>query len=667
MRNRIIFICFLVGSVLTMFLYQQSQEKYDKGYLDYFGTKKELTEEEKDWLSNQDKLVFGANIYFAPLSYKENGVYKGFFIDYIQILSEELKKDIEIVDLKNNEAEEKLTNQEIDFCIMHYTQKNEAFAEFTLPIILGKGALCTKADMNILSIKDVKNKKILMTAAVKDFIKTSENKTVIADNLELGVNKLIKGEADVLIGEETVVVYYLKEKEKYDAYRFAPTTVYKKNYIIGVYEDNELLKSILNKTVQNIALKGTIKDLQLKWFGLYSSLSHENISDRIAIIMLIIFTAMASVFYFFYESNKSLYSELEQRMEQLTNSKNDLQTTFDGVTYQMVEINKELEIININKALSKQLNMSKNSIIGSKLQKVLKADQDTQAALENTIHSTFQSGKEQKVEISFDRKIYEASTFPLHDAKDRIYKLLLMMNDVSRSRATERQMIQDNKMIAIGQLAAGVAHEIRNPLGLIRNYCYILKNGGIENEEVRSKALEVIERSVEKSGGIINNLLNFSRISSDKWEEIYLFQFINDLIVFEKNLLKENKVEIELECDNKKLMIYTNTESLEIIIVNLISNSVDAMTKGGKVSISCYLDHDKIHIQISDEGEGIPKEIIDNIFNPFFTTKNNGKGTGLGLYIVYNEVQKLGGEIQVDSKVHEGTVFTIRLPYERGE
>lgn len=669
MRNRIIFACFLLCAILIMFLYQQSQEKYNKGYLDYFKAEKQITTEEKEWLETKDKLVFGADAFFEPLGYEERGKYTGFFADYIHEISKKLNKEIEIKFIENNKIQQELMSGGIDFTIMRYSYKGEQYAEFSYPIIKATGVLCSNLDLSYSDLNELKYKTIIITKDDVDFVildKSNNVRYIYANNLKEGVDMLVKGQGHALIGEEIVIAHYLYEKDLYDEYYFAPIRVYQKNYVLSVHDENIMLKSILNKMVQNIPMDGTLKNLQLKWFGFSASLVHENISDRMAIFMLIIFTALATVFYFFYEINKSLYSELEERMEQLTISKNDLQTTFDGVSYLMIEIDKNRNIQNINKAFSRQLKISKNKAIGEKLYNILKLNQNNKILLNNVIKATFDLGKEGKAEINYDGKIYEASIYPLRDARDRISKSLLMLNDVSRARAAERQMIQNNKMIAVGQLAAGVAHEIRNPLGLIRNYCYVLKNEGMANKEIREKAISVIERAVEKSGAIINNLLNFSRISSNRWEEINVYQFINSFISLEKNILEKNKINLILDFD-KSINIYTITEAFEIIMVNLISNAVDAIKSGGEIRISCHLEKDVIIVQFSDTGEGIPPKIIDNIFNPFFTTKENGKGTGLGLYIVYNEVQKLGGDIQVESVLNKGTVFTITLPNQRGE
>ena len=239
-----------------------------------------------------------------------------------------------------------------------------------------------------------------------------------------------------------------------------------------------------------------------------------------------------------------------------------------------------------------------------------------------------------------------------------------MAMDVTREKMAERQLLQDNKMIAVGQLAAGVAHEIRNPLGIIRNYCYVLKT--MSDDSVKEKAIEQIEKSVDKSGAIINSLLNFSRVSSSNGETINVEEHIWSLIQLNYNILKKKNIDLEVICD-EDIWTYLAVESLDMILINLISNATDAMSENGSLTIRVIRYQESFEIDVEDTGCGIEEDILQDIFNPFFTTKGNKKGNGLGLYIVYNEVNKLNGTIEVESKVGEGTKFKLILPLSEEE
>jgi len=390
------------------------------------------------------------------------------------------------------------------------------------------------------------------------------------------------------------------------------------------------------------------------------------ISERTMIIIYIFVLVAGCLLYMIYESYRVIYSELADRMEMLDASINDLQTTYNSVEMFMIEIDSDFNIININDALSDYIGKKKSSIIGKKVNSVLSLEGKTMEDLTTGVQKTFENHNKQRMEIENNGKVYEAFISPLTDAKDRVKKVLLMLNDVTNARAIERQMLQDNKMIAVGQLAAGVAHEIRNPLGIIRNYCYILKNGSDYDQTVLEKAITSIEKAVDKSSRIIDNLLDFSRISNNTREWTNLNRFLQSIVLLEQNMLLIKNIRVAILCD-EDFEIWTIPESLEIIMINLIINAVDAMPSGGEIKIHCQYDQETYRIIVSDTGSGISETHIGSIFNPFFTTKEKRDGSGLGLYIVYNETEKLGGKIEVESQLGAGTIFTMTFPLKRGE
>lgn len=276
------------------------------------------------------------------------------------------------------------------------------------------------------------------------------------------------------------------------------------------------------------------------------------------------------------------------------------------------------------------------------------------------IHQGVVTGLEQKKELSALKKLYNFRVFPLENSKGKIIKVLVTIQDITKEKMMERQMIQDNKMIAVGQLAAGVAHEIRNPLGLIRNYCYVLKT----SEDQKEKAISVIEKAVDRSGRIIDNLLNFSRSSNHQMVKIKLEKHIHEILSLQRNRALKEDIQLEINCASD-LEILVLVECIDMILINLTINAMDAIAgtqTEGKVVIHCIAEEDYVMIKVRDNGEGIPKENLEEIFNPFFTTKEKRDGNGLGLYIVYNEVKKMNGEIFVESELAKGTEFTVKIP-----
>lgn len=397
---------------------------------------------------------------------------------------------------------------------------------------------------------------------------------------------------------------------------------------------------------------------------LYYNYFHQGINDdysrKVKIVIFIFAVTFICASYIVYESYRIMYSEMKERMEMITESKNDLQTTYNSLSMFMIEIGSDYSIVNVNEAVCRYLDRQRYHILGRNFA-TLEFSEPATEILKKLVDDTFATGVNGKGELESDGQIFEISTFPMQDTYDKLKRVLLTMNDVTQVRAIYRQMLQENKMTAVGQLAAGVAHEIRNPLGLIRNYCHLLKKSSGDDEELKNKAISMMEMAVDRSSEIIDNLLRFSRMSNESWAEVSLCQAIRSVLSFEEHTLIKNHINVTLNC-SEEIRIYLILESFEMILINLVINAVDAMENGGQITIDCQREEETVEIMVSDTGAGIPEEIRANIFNPFFTTKANRNGGGLGLYIVYNEISKLNGSIIVNSEVGEGTTFTIKLP-----
>jgi PAS domain S-box-containing protein len=238
--------------------------------------------------------------------------------------------------------------------------------------------------------------------------------------------------------------------------------------------------------------------------------------------------------------------------------------------------------------------------------------------------------------------------------------------DLSDRKRLEDQLIQSEKMAAIGQLAAGIAHEIRNPLAIIMNALYDLAeivDGN--NQEVRED-LRIAKEEMDRVQTIINSLLEFSRDSRAEIETVD----VNDLL--RKTLLLMNKhlqnSDVRVITDLAEIGPCTaNQNALRQIFLNLITNAVQAMPHGGELRVSTARHDDRVRLEFSDTGIGIPAAQLNDIFNPFFTTKSPGQGTGLGLSVVHSLVRRYHGDIQVRSTPNVGTTFTIELPCDRAD
>ncbi|MEW6269752.1 MAG: ATP-binding protein [Thermodesulfobacteriota bacterium] len=234
--------------------------------------------------------------------------------------------------------------------------------------------------------------------------------------------------------------------------------------------------------------------------------------------------------------------------------------------------------------------------------------------------------------------------------------------DLSERRLLEFQLIQSEKMAAIGQLAAGIAHEIRNPLGIIGNALYEL--GELIQDpapDVRDD-LQIARVEMARAQEIINTLLEFSRDNKTEMQAVDVNGLIERTLKLMNKYLQNHGVRAYTElasvepCD-------ANENGMRQVLLNLITNAVQAMPKGGELRIETRsVPGGRVRLSIADTGLGIPPERLGRIFDPFFTTKAPGEGTGLGLSVVHSVVKNAGGTIEVRSTLDRGTTFVIELP-----
>jgi iron only hydrogenase large subunit-like protein/nitrogen-specific signal transduction histidine kinase len=247
---------------------------------------------------------------------------------------------------------------------------------------------------------------------------------------------------------------------------------------------------------------------------------------------------------------------------------------------------------------------------------------------------------------------------------EKLHNSVQELNLSNEQLASAQQALRHSEKLAhMGQLSAGIAHELNNPLGVITMYSNILKDEASKDDPLY-RDLELIVEQTERCKHIVGGLLNFARKNQVKLEETDMEKFVQESI---NSILHDEKIKINFQVKTIHQFAHIDREQMMQVLTNLEKNAVEAMPEGGKLEITLDGNQDDIMILISDTGCGIPKDNMDKLFTPFFTTKEVGKGTGLGLPLVYGIVKMHKGNIKVDSNADPsqgktGTTFTITLP-----
>ena len=242
---------------------------------------------------------------------------------------------------------------------------------------------------------------------------------------------------------------------------------------------------------------------------------------------------------------------------------------------------------------------------------------------------------------------------------------ILILEDVTARVRLEEQLQHSEKMASIGILAAGVAHEVNTPLAGISSYTQMLR-GQVEPGDARAQLLEKIEKQTFRAAKIINGLLNFSRSGSLEMESLDINKVLLDVLSLVEHQLEGAKIRVRKDLAASLPSVRGNENRLQQVFFNLVLNARDAMPSGGWLSLATSADDDTVVVEVADTGHGIKREDIRRIYDPFFTTKGIGRGTGLGLSVSYGILQEHGGAIFVESSPGKGTTFQVALPADRG-
>jgi signal transduction histidine kinase len=253
---------------------------------------------------------------------------------------------------------------------------------------------------------------------------------------------------------------------------------------------------------------------------------------------------------------------------------------------------------------------------------------------------------------------------------DEIGELSTSFNDMagelkereSSLKKAQHALVQSEKMAAVGTLSAGLAHEVKNPLSAVLGYAQLSKRK-LEQPEALKQHLDTIETETRRCNEIIGNLMQFSRLEKGEYSEISVNEVVQKSIAIVDHQLSLKDVRIDSELAADIPSISGNANQLQQVLMNLMINAQQAIgEEGGRVNLATFIDEDSVYIAVSDSGPGIDEDVAAKVFEPFYTTKPAGQGTGLGLSVTYGIIQDHGGDISVKRAENGGAKFVVKLP-----
>ncbi len=376
------------------------------------------------------------------------------------------------------------------------------------------------------------------------------------------------------------------------------------------------------------------------------------------ILEIIMFIVVGTATGFLVESDYKKKNLLEVRIKQLTNLENYTQNILDSITNVFVTLNKNLKIQSINKEGRDIFNLS-DSDIGKDLDFIFEEYDEVEQMLkkfliDNKKYATIETKCFSNIKTSMYFKLY---IYPLKNILGKIEGVVLVFEDISEIRKLESQVRRAEKLSAVGELASGIAHEIRNPLGIIKTISQTIKKD-ILDADIK-EGIEIIINEVDRVNNVIKGLLDFAKPSIGEIKTTNIDLIIKNIILITYKYAQQHNVKINYQPDSSTIAMIDG-EKLKQAFINIIFNSVQAMPSGGNIDIEMTTQKDWVKISFKDEGVGISSDKLEKIYEPFYTTKNTG--TGLGLPITHRIIEEHQGYMEVRSIVGTGTTFDIYIP-----
>jgi len=339
-------------------------------------------------------------------------------------------------------------------------------------------------------------------------------------------------------------------------------------------------------------------------------------------------------------------------------------TIFEEVEEDIILLDTKGVIVDVNRNVHERKGMHREDILGLSCWEVEGSDFccesfDGRCPFKTTLRSGRKAEEiHSYVDESGRMRYFRVYTYPVFDANRKLTHIMEIRRDITNRTNMELRLQQSEKMAAIGELATYIAHEIRNPLFAIGGFANSLLRSPSLDETAREKVSIILQES-RRLDGILKSILNFARPTDARQTVVDINRVIRDTMDVMSMACKEKGIETRLELARNIARVKGDTEMLKQCLINMIKNAMEAMPDGGVLTIRTSLTGSHVRVELLDTGRGIPQELRDKVFNPFFSTKE--QGAGLGLPMTKKIVEEMGGKVELHSKSGEGTRIVLDL------
>jgi PAS domain S-box-containing protein len=633
-------------------------------------------------LSQIDKnkiLIVGGDHDYPPYEFLEEGKPRGFNVDLIKETARVMNLKIDIQLGPWSKARSDLENRKIDILSGYtYSTERDMLFDYTVPHSLIPFDFFVRKDSPIRSYRDLKGKAIAVQegSVMYEYLKEQH----LAEHIITGMDssdiiKLLAAEkSDAVLMNKIQGLYFIRTLGLSNIEALGVSNLPRKKYSFAVAKGNNELRTTLDEGLQILKNTGKYNEIYEKWFGIYEN-KNSLLETRIRYFLISLF-AIIFLFLGILVWTWSLRKQVKLRTAELEMSEERYRLLVENASEGVIVVTGE-KVAFINPRALHILGCRKEELNTKMLFDIIHPE-DKSVVLD----FYFNTLNKEDVVLQYPFRIITRKDEPewvLNNSVkiewEKKAGVLNIFTDITESKKLEQQLLQAQKMEAIGQFAGGIAHDFNNILTAIMGYGNLVKIK-IKGQEPLVKYIDNILTSAEKAANLTKSLLTFTRkqVTDPKPTDI------NEAILNAEKLLSKligEDIEFSVKLNGNSLIVIADSNQIIQVLMNLATNARDAMPRGGKLTIRTdIVEIDDAFIQIhgygkkglyalisfEDTGTGMTDKTMERMFEPFFTTKEVGKGTGLGLATVYGIIKQQNGYIDVRSILNEGTTFNIYLP-----
>ncbi|MEW9672270.1 transporter substrate-binding domain-containing protein [Ammoniphilus sp. 3BR4] len=615
---------------------------------------------EKGYAEEWKRVKVGFDRDLPPFSFlDENGNPQGYNIDLAHRIARELKWQLEFFPLDGDQFVNHLEQGYVDVILgMKYRGSYENKLDFSDSIFTMSEALVVpKEDKMIYDLTDLKGRvaAVQRGSLAREILDNVRRvKVNVTSSQPYAMQMLFLGRADAFIGNRWTAQYVLEQKQVAEAYEIRLSFIQPTEYSFAVREGNLELLTSINQSLRELKQKKEYRSVYNYWFEPYNSQAiwwqrAAWVLGSVSILAILLIS-LVTIW------NKRLKNEVAKQTKVLTHYLAFQREVLERIDNGILSCDKDRKVTLMNRRANEILGMDEDatgfSIDSSPLLK------EISSLLDRTDPGQGQSGEITWSHASGSQFIY----YYVAALEDGSGGWIISLQDRTEQIQLQEKLRIQEKLRALGQLVAGIAHELRNPLTSMKMFIDVLPKK-VEDPRFREELIKHVPAEMNRVNNLVEDLLDYTRRKEPVKEWIQWEDLLSSIIRSFKMGTHQEEIDFQIDLDQSPY-VYGDRQRVRQVLINLISNAVDALKDQPikQISILSREDKDESYLVVSDTGIGMTKAQVENIFQPFYTTKGNG--VGLGLYISYNIMLEHEGEVEVDSQEGSGTTITLRFPKE---